>query len=141
MKMTAKAKGLAALYAASLWAGASLAQQQPTIENLRSARDALVGVEDFTAALDPAERVVTALEEQGVTEISNDILRLARVQAGLQDFESAELNYLKAIALIKDQEGEFSRTLIGAHQALGRTYINTRRLPEAIGVLGDRAEH
>lgn len=111
-----------------------------TIGSLRNARDALVNAADFSAALEPAERIVDTLETQGATGIADDVLWLAHVQAGLEDYDSAELNYLKAIDMLRREEGEASPDLIAANQALGRTYINTRRFAEAIAVLSEAQE-
>jgi tetratricopeptide (TPR) repeat protein len=119
---------------------AGMASAQPGDENvdvagLRELRDARVEVQDFAAALEPAETVVAELEGQGAKGIAGDVLMLGRIHAGLRDFEAAELDYLKAIEMISDEDGEFTPALVDIHQALGRVYINARRFPEAIAVL------
>lgn len=102
------------------------------VETLRTARDSLVGVGDLNAALDPARRIVGRLETEEDAVFGNDVLMLAGIEAGLGDFDAAELDYLKAIDLLRDEDGDPSPRLIAAHQALGETYINTRRFPEAL---------
>jgi tetratricopeptide (TPR) repeat protein len=140
-----------AVLAAILAAGAAAAQEsgaagglgaEPTLGQLRGARDALIVAADFAAALDPAERVVSRLEEQGQADAdaSEDLMRLARIQAELGEFEAAELNYTKVIELLSERDGEFSPSLIEPHQALGRTYIAARRFAEALAVL-EQAQH
>ena len=105
------------------------------LDTLRQARDSLVAVADYAAALDPAERIVGSEEAQAAAEFSEDLLRLARIEAGLEDFDAAESDYLQAIELLADREGEFSPRLITAYQALGRVYISTRRFDDALTAL------
>lgn len=133
------ANGLSAQGPAAGDEGDQLAEG-PTLDQLRGARDALIGAADYQAALDPAERIVTELERRSEQDITDDIMRLALVQAELRDFETSELNYLKVIGLLKDSNGEFSPTLIQPHQALGHAYIAERRFLEAIAVL-EEAQH
>jgi tetratricopeptide (TPR) repeat protein len=101
---------------------------------LRAARDALTAAADYSGARTPAEQVVTTLEATPEGPSSDDLLRLARIQSELREFEDAERNYLRAIAMLETAD-ESSPTLIGPYQALARSYINARRFPEAIGVL------
>src|SRR5690606_14519647 len=89
---------------------------------LRGARDAFVAAGDFEAALDPARQVVERLESIGDPRLPRDIAQLARIQAELEDFDSAELSYLKAIELVERDEGEFSISLLEPYQGLGRSY-------------------
>jgi tetratricopeptide (TPR) repeat protein len=104
---------------------------------LRAARDALTAAADYSGARTPAEQIVTALDATPEGASSDDLLRLARIQSELSEFDEAERNYLRAIAML-ETAGETSPALIGPYQALGRSYINARRFPEAIAVL-DRA--
>ena len=134
-----------ACMAAGAWAAATA--QEPTlpaddadVSVLRSARDALVDAADFSAARDPAERVVEFEDEHAAGAAANDVLHLARIQAELQEFDAAETNYLRAIAMLETEGGEYSPALIAPYQALGRTYINSRRFGEAIAVL-EQAQH
>jgi tetratricopeptide (TPR) repeat protein len=122
-------------------ASGSLAQEQVSLPDetidvgvLRAARDALAAVADFSAARTPAEQIVTRLDATPEGPGSDDLLRLARIQSELREFDAAEQNYLRAIALL-ETAGETSPALIGPYQALARSYINARRFPEAIGVL------
>ncbi len=119
---------------AALAAGAVAAQDAGDGElgPLRAARDALVAAEDFTAALEPATRIVETLEAREDPAVGLERLLLARVHAGLRDFESAETVYLQAIDEVADEEGAASPTLIGAYQGLGRNYLNDRRFDEAL---------
>jgi tetratricopeptide (TPR) repeat protein len=103
---------------------------------LRAARDALAAAADFTAARAPAEQIVTMLDSAVEGPTVDDLLRLARIQSELQEFDEAERNYLRAIEMVEVSDGESSPTLIGPYQALGRSYINAQRFPEALGVLG-----
>jgi tetratricopeptide (TPR) repeat protein len=107
---------------------------------LRSARDNLVAAEDFVGARGPAERVISSLEETPEGPLANDILHLARIQAELQEFDAAEANFLRAIEMLETSGGEYSTALIAPYHALGRTYINSRRFPEAVAVL-EQAQH
>jgi tetratricopeptide (TPR) repeat protein len=113
---------------------------EPSLDVLRSARDALVNAADFTAARDPAEQIVAALDGTDAGPAANDVLHLARIQAELREFDAAEINYLRAIEMLEADGGEYSPSLIGPHQSLGRTYINSRRFAEAITVL-EQARH
>jgi tetratricopeptide (TPR) repeat protein len=123
-------------------AASSLAQEPPASNDgsgdvtiLRAARDALAAAADFTAARAPAEQIVTTLDSTAEGPSVDDLLRLARIQSELREFDEAERNYLRAIETLEAADGESSPTLIGPYQALGRSYINARRFPEALGVL------
>lgn len=110
------------------------------LASLRRTRDAFVLAEDLEAALGPAQELV---DRSGSTDDSShpdDLIRLAAIQAGLDDFEAAELNFLEAIELIKQAEGEFSITLMAPYQALGRMYTRNRQFPEAVTAL-EQAQH
>jgi tetratricopeptide (TPR) repeat protein len=111
-----------------------------TVSALRRIRDAFIAAGDFQAALGPAEQAVELLEERAAPELPQDVGRLARIQAELDDFTSAELNYLKAIDLLVDEEGEFSISLLEPYQGLGRSYIKNRQFVEAVTVL-EQAQH
>jgi tetratricopeptide (TPR) repeat protein len=101
---------------------------------LRTARDALIAAADFSGARNPAEQIVTALDATPEGPSSDDLLRLARIQSELREFEEAERNYLRAITVL-ETAGAAASALIGPYQALGRSYIKERRFPEAIVVL------
>ena len=138
------ARCLARLVAALASAASALAQEPVALPEqpidvgvLRAARDALTAADDYSGARTPAEQIVTALEATPEGPGNDDLLRLARIQSELGEFDSAERNYLRAIATL-EAAGETSPALIGPYQALGRSYINARRFPEAIAVL-DRA--
>ena len=107
---------------------------------LRSARDNLVAAQDFVGARGPAERVISSLEETPEGPLANDILHLARIQAELKEFDAAETTFLRAIEMLETSGGEYSTALIAPYHALGRTYINSRRFPEAVAVL-EQAQH
>jgi tetratricopeptide (TPR) repeat protein len=128
------------VFAVRLLAQEPEASPAALVDVLRSARDALVTASDFVGARGPAEKVIAALESTADGPAVNDILHLARIQAELEEFDAAETNYLRAIEILVVADGEYSPTLIGPYQALGRTYINARRFPEAITVL-EQAQH
>lgn len=107
----------------------------PELGAARQARDALVAVSDYQAALAPAERSVELSAGGSEDGYYYDLLHLARIQAELGLHEDAETNYLGAIGYLEEQEGENSMTLIEPYQGLGRNYINSRRFAEAITVL------
>jgi tetratricopeptide (TPR) repeat protein len=108
--------------------------------NLRRARDSLIGVRDFTAALTPAREIVARQEQNPDENLAKDLLALARVQAELGEHDVAETNHLKAIELLEEKQGEFSIGLVEPYQSLGRSYIKSARYPEAITAL-EQAQH
>jgi tetratricopeptide (TPR) repeat protein len=107
---------------------------------LRRARDTLVGVKDFTAALNPARQVLAAQGEARDETYALDLLALARIQAELGELEEAETRFLEGIDLLIAAEGEFSIRLVEPYQNLGRSYIKAARYPEAITAL-EQAQH
>ncbi len=109
-------------------------------DTLRGIRDALMGAEDFSAALAPAERLVERSERAESAAEIGDLIRLASIQAELDMFADAELNYLEAIELLRDSEGQFSATLVPAYRALGRAYLDNGDFERAIAVL-EEAQH
>jgi tetratricopeptide (TPR) repeat protein len=112
----------------------------PPLAAVRLARDRLVGIRDFQAALNPAQAAVTAQAEQRDPGYALDLAALARIQAELRDIDDAESNYLAAVELVADAEGEYSVTLIDIYRGLGRAYIRGARYPEAITTL-EQAQH
>jgi tetratricopeptide (TPR) repeat protein len=158
IQSTGKISALSLLAGACLASAPSLGQQADVIEEgaaattrqsdldegfnegsgalyLRRARDTLIGVRDFAAALDPALDVVAAQENDPDENYTADLLALGQVQAELGQHEVAEANYLKAIDLIEADEGELSIGLVDPYRGLGRAYIKSARYPEAITVL------
>lgn len=125
---------------ASSPADSGAADSAATSTSLRAARDALIDAADFQAALKPAEQVVRMLDGSNDPRLPTDIATLARVQAELDNFDAAELNYLKAIDLIQKADGEFSASLMDPYQGLGRSYIKSREFREAVTAL-DQARH
>lgn len=109
-------------------------------ESLRRTRDLFAVAEDFEAALGPARELVDRPDSMADPLRAKDLTQLAAIQAGLGDFEAAELNFLEAIELFKEAEGEFSITLMALYQALGRSYISNRQFPEAVTAL-EQAQH
>ncbi|HEU4618075.1 MAG TPA: tetratricopeptide repeat protein, partial [Gammaproteobacteria bacterium] len=107
---------------------------------LRSARNAFIEALDFQGALGPARQLVTRAGAADDPELPRDVAMLARVEAELEDFDSAERDYLKAIDLIQKADGEFSISLVDAYRGLGRSYIKSRQFPEAVTAL-DEARH
>jgi len=150
MKSRMNGYSLVALVAFVL-GGASAADGQPasaskkpaelsaTLRELRETRDALSAVTEFESALRPAEQIVAKLEGRDDLDFSNDLLRLANIQAGLEDYGAAEVTYLRAIEMLEDQQGAYSPALIAAYHALGRTYIDSRLFREALVAL-ERAQ-
>ena len=136
-----------AVLVTSLALGAALAQEPGVAADdaedvgvLRTARDALVAASDFVAAREPALQVIATFEGTAEGPPVNDVLHLARIHAELREFEEAEAQYLRGIAMLEAAGGEYSTTLIAPYQALGRSYINERRFGEAIAVL-EQAQH
>ncbi|HEY8519534.1 MAG TPA: hypothetical protein VIN61_05605 [Gammaproteobacteria bacterium] len=132
--------------AAFVLAGAPAADAQPSLAqkvstepaklgSLRQTRDVLIGVTDFAAALDLAEGIVRAAEAQRDPHLTDDLLQLAHVQAGLEDYDAAEVTYLRAIELREAEKGIFAAELIPAYHALGRAYIDAQRFDEALAAL------
>lgn len=121
--------------AQSVAASNSRREEAATLEKLRQARDALSTVTEYKAALHPAEQIVSKLEDRGDADISQDLLRLAGIQADLEDYEAAEMSYLRAIEILEDQKSPFSPALIGPYHALGRMYNEARRFDEALVAL------
>ncbi len=107
----------------------------PSVEQLRTARDAMIAAQDFNAALKPAEAVVKEQQERHEAAYATDLAALARVQAELRNTEGAEAGYLEAIELVAKADGEFSPSLIDIYRGLGRTYIRAARYPDAITTL------
>lgn len=107
---------------------------------LRRARDTLIRIGDFNAALTPATETVAAQDSAPDRDYAHDLEVLARVQTELQNFDKAEANYLKAIDSAQASDGEFSLTLIEPYRGLGRMYIKSARYPEAITAL-KQAQH
>ena len=159
-KATTNASALLLAFAAALFAGRALAQQTSApapapaargvlddsddqsarLPSLRSARDTLMGISDFNAALNPALAAVEEHEKTPDPDYPKDLLALARIQTEVGELENAEGNYLKAIELLEAAEGEFSITLVDPYRALGRSYIKAARYPEAITTL-EEAQH
>jgi tetratricopeptide (TPR) repeat protein len=106
-----------------------------TLPPLRRARDTLIGIRDFSAALNPAETIVKAQEALHGPEHAADLAALGLIQAELKEIEPAESNYLEAIKLVATAEGEFSVDLVDLYRGLGRTYIRAARYPEAVAAL------
>lgn len=107
------------------------------IQSLRSARDGLMRAGDYDAALSPAQLVIAELEASGNEDLAADRIMLAAILAELGQFDDAEVLFLDAIANMGEAEGGFSPMLIRPMQLLGRTYIRSRRFPQAITVLGE----
>ena len=118
---------------ADLAAGPELAANSE-VDVLRVARDALVSANDFAAALQPAENVVAAAPDETDPIHRSDLMQLARIQSELDMFTDAETNYLRAIELAEEADGELSITLIEPYQGLGRAYLDARRFAESITV-------
>jgi tetratricopeptide (TPR) repeat protein len=110
------------------------------LPSLRRGRDALVAVSDFDTALTPAVAVVDAQKEVKDPGYPADLTSLARIQSELGQHDKAEDNYLEAIELVEDAEGEFSMSLVEPYRGLGRAYIKAARYPEAITAL-ESAQH
>ncbi|HET7134085.1 MAG TPA: tetratricopeptide repeat protein [Gammaproteobacteria bacterium] len=103
---------------------------------MRRARDTLMGIRDFEAALTPALRAVETQDEtQHDADYAKDLTALGRIQAELARVDPAETNLLKAIEIIQQAEGEFSISLVEPYRGLGRAYIKAARYPQAIAVL------
>jgi tetratricopeptide (TPR) repeat protein len=111
------------------------------LQALRSGRDTLIRIRDFNAALNPAQTAV-ARQDATVRDAAYpaDLAALARIQSELGQFETAESNFLKAIDIVEQAEGEFSISLVEPYRGLGRAYIKAARYPEAITTL-ESAQH
>jgi tetratricopeptide (TPR) repeat protein len=109
-------------------------------DGLRRARDAFIGVGDFSAALGPAENIVDAQREQRGPQYPADLAALGLIQAELREPEDAVVNLAEAIGIVVDAEGEYSPTLIEYYRGLGRTYIKSAQYQQAIVTL-EQAQH
>jgi tetratricopeptide (TPR) repeat protein len=107
---------------------------------LRRARDTLIGVGDFIAALSSAEQIIAAQSQSPDDSYPTDLLSLARVQTELGEHDAAETNFLRGIDLLRTADGEFSIRLVEPYRQLGRSYIKAGRYPEAITAL-EAAQH
>ena len=107
---------------------------------LRRARDTLMGIADFNAALNPAKEAVAVQADDKDPGYGLDVEALARIQLEIAKYDEAESNYTKAIDLIEAKEGEFSIALVEPFRGLGRVYIKSARYPEAIAAL-KQAQH
>jgi tetratricopeptide (TPR) repeat protein len=114
--------------------------QTGPLGSLRRARDAMAKAGDFSAALTPAQNVVSEQAREPDAHYADDLVALARIQNELGERDSAETNYLRAIDLIEMDDGEYSLRLIDAYRGLGRTYIKSAQYPEAIAAL-EQAQH
>jgi tetratricopeptide (TPR) repeat protein len=115
-------------------------EQTGKLGPLRRARDAMINAGDFSAALTPAQNVVSEQGREPDSHYAEDLVALARVQTELGERDSAEANYLRAIDLIEMADGEYAMRLIEAYRGLGRTYIKGAQYPEAITAL-EQAQH
>jgi tetratricopeptide (TPR) repeat protein len=114
---------------------------QGGLPDLRRARDTLIRISDFNAALSPAKTIVERQEAGEPDEqYPLDLQALARIEAETREFEAAEDTYVKAIELLASAEGEYSISLVDPYRGLGRTYIRAGRYPEAIAAL-EQAQH
>jgi len=107
------------------------------IDALRNARDGLMRAGDYDAALSPAQLVISELESSGDQNLAADRIMLATILAELGRFDDAEVLFLDTIANMGEAEGGFSPMLIRPMHLLGRTYIRSRRFPQAITVLSE----
>jgi tetratricopeptide (TPR) repeat protein len=114
---------------------AAAAAESDTLPPLRRARDTLIGIRDFNAALNPAQTIVDAQAAEHGPEYVADLAALALVQAELKDIDPAESHFLEAIELVSKEEGEYALDLVDLYRGLGRTYIRAARYPEAIAAL------
>lgn len=142
---------VAAVLAFAVWAAPSTLDAQggddeqaraaeSPLAALRRGRDAFMQVRDYSAALNPAERIVAAQREQREPQYPADLAALGLVQAELRDPEAAVDNLVEAIGLVVDAEGEYSPTLIEYYRALGRTYIKSAQYNQAIVTL-EQGQH
>jgi tetratricopeptide (TPR) repeat protein len=115
-------------------------EQTGKLGSLRRARDAMMNVGDFSAALTPAQNVVNEQGREPDSRYPEDLAALARIQNELGERDTAEKNFLRAIDLIEMADGEYALRLIEAYRGLGRTYIKSARYPEAIAAL-EQAQH
>lgn len=136
-----RASSLCLAAVAALIAGQLHAQaEKSSPADQRKIRNALIGANDFSSALDIAEQIVTEGEASTDPKLPVDIMTLARVQGELYKFDAAEQNYLKAAKLLQKTEGQFSPTLVDPYQGLGRLYIKEQEFPKALAAL-QQARH
>jgi tetratricopeptide (TPR) repeat protein len=119
-------------------------QEQPAdaspLERLRRGRDAFIGARDFSSALPPAQEIVAAQSQQREQQYPADLAALGLIQAELREIDDAIGNLVDAIALVADEEGEYSPTLIEYYRALGRIYTKNAQYQQAIVTL-EQAQH
>jgi tetratricopeptide (TPR) repeat protein len=105
------------------------------VRNLANTRDALVRVEDFSAALAPAQQVVQQLEQRADPQLPAHLMVLGRIQTELQQYDDAERSYLHAVDLIEKRDGEASIALVDPYHGLARSYIKAKRYADAVTLL------
>jgi tetratricopeptide (TPR) repeat protein len=114
--------------------------EDSSLASLRRARDAFIGVRDFSAALTPAEDVVDAQRDHREPEYPADLAALGLIQGELRDTDKGVTNLVEAIEIVETAEGEYSPTLIEYYRGLGRTYIRSGEYQRAIVTL-EQAQH
>lgn len=91
--------------------------------------------ERYQDALDAAKRALRLAEQQFGTnhlELVRPLIELATVQEMMGDFNGAEANCLRGIALLETKEGFFSQRLIPPWTRLGTVYQAAGREEDAI---------
>ena len=113
-------------------------QQQATLDymnNLRSARNQLMSVSDYEAALEPAQ--ILAKEATGTDDEAalSDRIMFAIVLAELDRPEEAELELLDVVDSVEASDGRNAESVITPLRMLGRTYLRMQMYPEALTAL------
>lgn len=92
----------------------------------------------FTEALPAAEKVVELSEQQFGSEdlaLIVPLTNLATTQLRLEDYPSAERNYLRAVKIVETLEGGLSRRLLQPLLGLGATYYAAEQYEDSVDVL------
>src|SRR5882672_8974102 len=101
----------------------SLAERLAVYEDFRALFDAA----KYSDAIAPAEKLVAMTEAAGSANdpaLVAPLVNLATTRYQLNDYSGAETGYLRAISIIEQTDGGFSKKLLPPLRGLGLTYLN-----------------
>jgi tetratricopeptide (TPR) repeat protein len=113
-------------------------QQAATLgymNSLRAARNQLMSVSDYEAALEPAQILAQEAQEAGESDAFADRVMFAIVLAELDRLEEAELELLDVVESVEASDGRNAASVITPLRMLGRTYMRMQMFPEAVAAL------
>jgi tetratricopeptide (TPR) repeat protein len=111
-----------------------------SLADLRRARNALLDARDFDAALNPAQALVDAQENNRQPEYAADLATLGFILGELRRTDDALEHLIEAIDLVEAEEGPYTPALVEYYRSLGRAYIKGARYAEAIATL-EQGQH